>query len=58
MINTKLLAEICEVAGASGFEQRVREIVLREVPLWLMKFPLTIWETLRQLKKEKILQKK
>ena len=31
MINTKLLAEICEAAGTSGFEQRVREIVLREV---------------------------
>jgi endoglucanase len=30
-INVKLLAEICEVAGAPGFEQRVREIVLREV---------------------------
>ena len=30
-INTKLLAEICEVAGAPGHEQRVREIVLREV---------------------------
>ena len=29
-INTKLLAEICEVAGAPGYEQRVREIVLRE----------------------------
>ena len=31
MINIKLLAEICEVAGAPGHEQRVREIVLREV---------------------------
>ena len=31
MLNTKLLAEICEVAGAPGHEQRVREIVLREV---------------------------
>ncbi len=31
MINVDLLAEICEVAGTSGFEQRVREIVLREV---------------------------
>ena len=31
MINTKLLAEICEAAGAPGHEQRVREIVLREV---------------------------
>ena len=30
-INTKLLAEICEMAGAPGHEQRVREIVLREV---------------------------
>ncbi len=26
-----MLAEICEVAGTSGFEQRIREIVLREV---------------------------
>ena len=31
MINTKLLAEICEVAGAPGHEQRVRKIVLREI---------------------------
>lgn len=31
MIDVKLLAEICEVAGAPGFEQRIREIVLREV---------------------------
>lgn len=31
MINVDFLAEVCEVAGTSGFEQRVREIVLREV---------------------------
>ena len=31
MINTKLLAELCEVAGAPGHENRVREIVLREI---------------------------
>ena len=31
MINTTLLAEICEESGAPGHEQRVREIVLREV---------------------------
>jgi endoglucanase len=31
MIDVKLLAEICEVAGTSGFEQRIREVVLREV---------------------------
>ena len=30
-INVKLLKEICEVAGAPGFEQRVRNIVKREV---------------------------
>lgn len=30
-LNIPLLAEICEVAGTSGFEQRVREIVYREV---------------------------
>lgn len=30
-INVTLLKEICEVAGAPGHEQRVREIVLREV---------------------------
>lgn len=31
MINIKLLAEICEAAGAPGHEQRIREIVTREV---------------------------
>ena len=31
MINTKLLAKICEVAGAPGHEQRVREVVLNEI---------------------------
>jgi tetrahedral aminopeptidase len=30
-LNIPLLAEICEVAGVPGFEQRIREIVLREV---------------------------
>ncbi len=30
-INVELLKEICEVPGAPGFEQRIREIVLREV---------------------------
>ncbi|MDQ3048106.1 MAG: M42 family metallopeptidase [Bacteroidota bacterium] len=30
-LNINLLKEICEVAGAPGHEQRVREIVLREV---------------------------
>ena len=30
-MNTALLKEICEVAGAPGFEQRVRELVIKEV---------------------------
>jgi putative aminopeptidase FrvX len=30
-LNIPLLAEICEVAGAPGYESRIREIVLREV---------------------------
>ncbi|MBL0105674.1 MAG: M42 family metallopeptidase [Bacteroidetes bacterium] len=30
-LNIPLLKEICETAGAPGFEQRIREIVLREV---------------------------
>ncbi len=30
-INVKLLKEICEVAGAPGHEQRVRELVLKEI---------------------------
>ena len=31
MINTELLANLCEVAGAPGYENRVRKIVLREI---------------------------
>lgn len=31
MINTKLLAKLCEVAGAPGHENRVRKIVLEEI---------------------------
>lgn len=30
-INVKLLKAICEVAGTSGFEQRIRELVVKEV---------------------------
>jgi putative aminopeptidase FrvX len=30
-INVKLLAEICEVPGAPGYEERIRKIVLREI---------------------------
>ena len=30
-INVSLLASICEIAGAPGFEQRVRELVINEI---------------------------
>ena len=30
-INVKLLAEICEIAGAPGFEYRVRNLVKKEL---------------------------
>ena len=32
-ININLLTEVCEAAGAPGYEQRIREIVIREVSL-------------------------
>ena len=31
MINTKLLANLCEEAGAPGYESRIRKIVLKEI---------------------------
>lgn len=30
-INTKLLKKICEIAGAPGFEQRIREFVIEQI---------------------------
>tara|TARA_R110002072_G_scaffold227904_7_gene384737 strand:+ start:1702 stop:2193 length:492 start_codon:yes stop_codon:yes gene_type:complete len=30
-INIPLLKEICEIAGAPGYEQRIRELVIREI---------------------------
>ena len=30
-IQISLLKEICEIAGTSGFEQRIRELVIREI---------------------------
>jgi endoglucanase len=30
-INTSLLKEICEISGAPGFEQRIRELVIKEI---------------------------
>jgi putative aminopeptidase FrvX len=30
-LDIKLMAEICEVAGAPGYEKRIRDIVIREI---------------------------
>ena len=30
-LNINLLKEICETPGAPGYEQRIREVVLREI---------------------------
>ena len=35
-INIKLLTEICETAGAPGYEQRIREIVVERLSPLLM----------------------
>ena len=44
MINTTLLAEICEAAGAPGHEQRIREIITKiesDYPDdWLIRYEL------------------
>ena len=42
MINTELLTEICE-SGALGHEQRVREIVIREVSPLVDEIKTTTW---------------
>lgn len=36
-INTSLLKQICEIAGAPGFEKRVREFIIGEVTPWVDK---------------------
>lgn len=58
MINTKLLVEICEVAGTSGFEQRVREIVLREVTPLVDKVSIDNMGNVTAIKKRKRFIKK
>ena len=40
MINTKLLKTICETAGAPGFENRVRELVLKEIKPYVDKIDI------------------
>jgi endoglucanase len=40
MIDIKLLSEICETAGAPGFENRVRKLVLREIEYLVDEFSI------------------
>jgi endoglucanase len=40
MIDIKLLSEICETAGAPGFENRVRKLVLREIEFLVDEFSI------------------
>ena len=56
-INTKLLAEICEVAGAPGHEQRVREIVLREVKSLVDEIKMANMGNIVAIKKGKVSKK-
>ena len=53
MINTKLLAEICEVAGAPGYEQRIREKIIKEVEPYVDSVTLDAMGNVIALKKGK-----
>ena len=43
MINVDLLKKICETAGAPGFENRVRNLVLKEIEGYIDSIEMTIW---------------
>ena len=53
MINKKLLAKLCEVAGAPGHENRVREIVLKEVKSYVDEISIDNMGNVVALKKGK-----
>tara|TARA_B100001093_G_scaffold117462_1_gene109754 strand:- start:1111 stop:2160 length:1050 start_codon:yes stop_codon:yes gene_type:complete len=53
MINTKLLKTICETAGAPGFENRVRELVLKEIKPYVDKIEIDNMGNVIALKKGK-----
>ena len=53
MINKKLLAQLCEVAGAPGHENRVREIVLKEVKSYVDEISIDNMGNVIALKKGK-----
>jgi len=53
MIDTKLLAEICAVAGAPGYEQRVREKIIKEIEPFVDSISLDAMGNVIALKKGK-----
>ncbi|MEN8928302.1 MAG: M42 family metallopeptidase [Flavobacteriales bacterium] len=58
MIDVKLLAEICETAGAPGFENRVRTLVLREIESLVDEFSIDNLGNVTAIKKGKDSSKK
>jgi tetrahedral aminopeptidase len=58
MIDVKLLAEICETAGAPGFENRVRKLVLREIESLVDEFSVDNLGNVTAIKKGKDSSKK
>lgn len=57
-MNTSLLAKICEVAGAPGFEQRVRELVIKEIKTYVDDISIDNLGNITAVKKGKSSDKK
>jgi len=53
MINTKLLANLCELAGAPGYESRVRKMVLGEIKPYVDEFSVDNMGNVIAIKKGK-----
>ena len=58
MIDVNLLSEICETAGAPGFEDRVRKLVLREIESLVDEFSIDNLGNVTAIKKGKDSSKK
>ena len=58
MINVNLLSEICETAGAPGFENRIRKVVLREIESLVDEFSIDNLGNVTAIKKGKDSSKK
>ena len=56
MINVNLLKKICETAGAPGFENRVRSLVLEEIKTYVDNIEIDNMGNVIALKKVKTLK--